>query len=188
MLAHDHGQFWNASEFGRAVGVADTTVRRYLDTLTATFVVRQLQPWQENLRKRQVKSPRVYVADSGLLHTLLSIEGRANLEQHPKVGASWEGFVVGQIVTLLRARPDQCFCWRTHNGAELDLLVVSGRERRGFEVKRTTTPALTPSMRSALVDLKLDRLDVVHAGDATFTLAPRVRAITLPDLLAEIPR
>ncbi len=186
MLAHCHGQFWNASEFGRAFGVADTTVRRYLDALTATFVVRQLLPWQANLRKRQVKAPRVYVADSGLLHTLLEIERAGDLEKHPKVGASWEGFVINQIIALLRVRPDQCFCWRTHTGAELDLLIVRGRERLGFEVKRSTTPALTPSMRSSLADLALDRLDVVHAGDATFPLAPRVRAVPLARLLTDL--
>jgi predicted AAA+ superfamily ATPase len=183
MVAHYHGQLWNASEFGRAFGVADTTVRRYLDALTGTFVVRQLQPWHANVGKRQVKAPKLYVADSGLLHTLLDLDTAIDLERHPKVGASWEGFAMTQVVARLAARPEQCYFWRTHNGAELDLLVVRGRERLGFEFKRTSTPGVTPSMRSALTDLRLTRLDVVHAGHETFPLAPRVRAVALSRLL-----
>lgn len=186
MVAHYHGQLWNASEFGRAFGVADTTVRRYLDALTGTFVVRQLPPWHANIGKRQVKAPKLYVADSGLLHTLLDIETAADLENHPKIGASWEGFAMAQVVARLGARDDQCFFWRTHTGAELDLLVVRGRERLGFEFKRTTTPAVTPSMRSALQDLQLARLDVVHAGRDTFALARRIRALSLSRLLVDL--
>lgn len=186
MLAHYHGQLWNASEFGRAFGVADTTIRRYLDALSATFVVRQLQPWHANIRKRQVKAPKVYVADSGLLHTLLDISDQIGLEHHPKVGASWEGFALTQVIERLQARADQCFFWRTHTGAELDLLVVSGRLRMGFEFKRSTSPATTPSMRSALHDLKLDRLDVVHPGADTFPLAPHIRAVALVRLLKDV--
>lgn len=186
MLAHYHGQLWNASEFGRAFGVADTTIRRYLDALTATFVVRQLQPWHANVRKRQVKAPKVYVADSGLLHTLLDISDTIGLEHHPKVGASWEGFALTQVIERLQAHAGQCFFWRTHTGAELDLLVVHGRRRFGFEFKRSTTPAITPSMRSALQDLKIDRLEVVHAGTETFPLASRVRAVALVRLLKDL--
>ena len=140
MLAHYHGQIWNASEFGRSFGVADTTVRGYLDRLTAALVVRQLLPWFENIGKRQVKAPKVYVADSGLLHCLLDIRTRGDLEGHPKVGASWEGFVIGQIMRHLHAAPEECFFWATHSGAGLDLLVIRGRKRWGFEIKRTTTP------------------------------------------------
>lgn len=186
MLAHYHGQLWNASEFGRAFGVADTTVRRYLDALSATYVVRQLLPWQANLRKRQVKAPKVYVADSGLLHALLDVETARALDRHPKVGASWEGFAMLQVIWRLQARPDQCFFWRTHTGAELDLLVIRGKERLGFEFKRSTTPTVTPSMRSAFRDLKLSRLDVVHAGRETFPLAPRLRAVALTRLLEDV--
>jgi len=179
MLAHYHGQVWNASEFARSFGVADTTVRNYLDALSATFVVRQLQPWHENLSKRQVKSPKVYLSDSGLLHTLLGIENLGELESHPRLGASWEGFALEAVIQMLGARPEECYFWATHAGAELDLLVVKGGKRRGFEFKRTEAPSLTPSMKIALKDLKLDRLDVIHAGRETFSLAERVRAIPL---------
>ena len=187
MLAHYHGNIWNSSEFARSFGVPDTTVRRYLDLLTSALVVRQLSPWHENIAKRQVKAPKVYLADSGLLHTLLGIRTRTDLEVHPKVGASWEGFAIDQVIRRLGARPDQCFFWATHGGAELDLLVVSGRRRLGFEAKRTSSPRLTPSMRSALADLRLDRLDVIHAGDETYPLAERVRAVSLSRLLEDLP-
>ena len=177
MLAHWHGQIWNGAEFGRAFGVSHTTVRRYLDLLTSVFVVRQLQPWHENISKRQVKSPKVYIGDSGILHALLGLGSREDVVSHPKVGASWEGFVVGQIVHLLGAAPEQCFHWSTHSGAELDLLVLSGNRRYGFEVKRTEAPRLTASMRSAYETLRLDRLDVVHAGAERFALAKGIRAL-----------
>ena len=177
MLAHWHGQIWNGAEFGRAFGVAHTTVRRYLDLLTSVFVVRQLPPWYENVRKRQVRSPKVYVADSGVLHALLGLTNREAVLSHPKVGASWEGFVIQQIVEILDASPEQCFHWSTHSGAELDLLIVAGNRRYGFEVKRAEAPRSTPSMRSAFETLGLDRLDVVHAGTETYALAPRVRAL-----------
>jgi hypothetical protein len=187
MLAHYHGQTWNASEFARSFGVADTTVRGYLDVLTSALVVRQLLPWHENIGKRQVKSPKVYVDDSGLLHTLLGLRTRSDLEGHPKVGASWEGFVIAQIVQCLRAQPEECYFWATHGGAELDLLVVRGRRRLGFEVKRTVAPRITPSMRTALTDLKLERLCVIHGGDQSFELASGVRAIAFAKLLDEVP-
>lgn len=186
MLAHWHGQLWNGAEFGRAFGVAHTTVRRYLDLLTSVFVVRQLPPWHENVAKRQVRAPKVYVGDSGILHALLGLNSRDALVSHPKVGASWEGFVVRQICHLLAARPEQCFHWSTYSGAELDLLVVAGSRRYGFEVKRTEAPRLTPSMRSALETLDLRRLDVVHAGQRTYRLAPRVRAVPAARLAAEL--
>ena len=186
MLAHYHGQLWNSSEFARSFGVSDPTVRRYLDLLTSTFVVRQLRPWTENIGKRLVKSPKVYVADSGLLHTLLEIESNWELERHPKVGASWEGFMLENVIQRLGVRGEECFFWATHTGAELDLLVRTGRQRRGFEFKRTTTPTVTRSMRSALEDLKLARLDVVHAGKDTFPLAKRVRAVAADRLLVDL--
>ena len=182
MLAHWHGQVWNGAEFGRAFGVSHTTVRRYLDLLTSVFVVRQLQPWFENIRKRQVRSPKVYIADSGILHALLGLTDRTDVVSHPKVGASWEGFVIQQIVQLLRAPPEQCFHWSTHAGAELDLLVLDGGRRRGFEVKRAEAPRLTRSMRSAMETLKLDSLDVVHAGTKRYRLAPGVRALPASEL------
>ena len=186
MLAHWHGQLWNGAEFGRAFGVAHTTVRRHLDLLTSVFVVRQLQPWHANVARRQVRSPKVYVGDSGLLHALLGLSTREALVSHPRVGASWEGFVVRQITHLLAARPEQCFHWSTYSGAELDLLVVAGRRRYGFEVKRTEAPRLASSMRSALETLDLQRLDVVHAGRGLYQLAPRVRALPAARLAAEL--
>jgi predicted AAA+ superfamily ATPase len=128
------------------------------DVLTSALVVRQLQPWHENISKRQVKAPKVYLADTGLLHTLLNVRTRSELEGHPKVGASWEGFVLEEIMRHLGIRGEECFFWATHAGAELDLLIVRGKRRLGFEVKRTSSPKLTPSMRSALADLGLQRL------------------------------
>jgi len=182
MLAHYHGQIWNSSEFGRSFGVADTTVRSYLDRLTGALVVRQLTPWIENVGKRQVKSPKVYIADSGLMHALLDVRTCRDLERHPKVGASWEGFAIGQVARHLQAADEECFFWATHGGAELDLLIVRGRTRWGFEIKRTTTPSITPSMRSALDTLRLKRLYVIHAGQHTFDLARNIRAVPLPRL------
>ena len=184
MLAHYHAQTWNSSELARAFGVADTTVRSYLDQLTSALVVRQLQPWHENISKRQVKAPKVYVADSGILHALLNLPQQADLDAHPKGGASWEGFAIDQVIRHVGARPEECHFWATHGGAELDLLIVRGRTRYGFEIKRTSAPKATPSMRHALHDLKLARLDVIHAGEHTFPLAERLRAIPLRDLLA----
>jgi len=188
MLAHYHGQTWNASEFARSFGVADTTVRGYLDRLSGALVVRQLQPWHENIAKRQVKAPKVYVADSGLLHTLLNLRDMNDLTGHPKVGASWEGFMVAQLARRLAADPRECHYWATHSGAELDLLVVRGRRRLGFEVKRTVAPHVTPSMRAALSDLRLERLDVVHAGDETYPLAERIRAVSAHRLEQDVER
>lgn len=186
MLAHYHGQIWRASEFGRSLGVADTTVRRYLDILTSAMVVRQLQPWHANISKRQVKAPKVYIVDSGLVHALLNLRTLSDLEGHPKVGASWEGFVLEQLIRRLGVRADECYFWATHAGAELDLLIVRGRQRLGYEIKRTSTPTLTPSMRSALADLNLQQLTVIHAGDASFPLANKVQAIAFSRLLEEV--
>ncbi|HUL28846.1 MAG TPA: ATP-binding protein [Thermodesulfobacteriota bacterium] len=186
MLANYHGQTWNASEFGRSFGVADTTVRNYLDLMTSALVIRQLPAWHENLSKRQVKAPKIYIADTGLLHTLLGLRTLKDLEGHPKVGASWEGFVVEQIIHRLAARIDECYFWATHGGAELDLLVVRGQQRLGFEIKRTTSPQITPSMRSALSDLHLRSLDVIHAGETTFPMDKKIRAVAFSRLLQDI--
>lgn len=182
MLAHYHGQTWNASEFARSFGVSDHTVRNYLDLLTDTYVVRQLQPWHANVAKRQVKSPKVYIEDSGLVHTLLGLETRADVESHPKLGASWEGFAMQEVAARLGARPDECFFWATHAGAELDLLVVRGNQRRGFEFKRTDSPKTTKSMHSALSDLELGQLYVIHGGRHSFPLAERIMAVPLSAL------
>lgn len=186
MLAHHHGQVWRSAEFARSFGVADTTMRRYLDLLTDALIVRQLQPWHENVGKRQVKRSKVYVGDSGLLHALLNLRRRDDVESHPALGASWEGYVIEQLIGHLRAEPEECYFWATHSGAELDLLIVRGRQRRGFEIKRTAAPKVTSSMRSALQVLRLGSLDVIHAGQATFPLAERIRAVSVTGLLDEI--
>ncbi len=186
MLAHYHGQTWNASEFARSFGVADTTVRNYLDLMTSALVIRQLPPWHENISKRQVKAPKVYIADSGLFHSLLNLPNLHDLEGHPKMGASWEGFVIQQIVRQIGARSDECYFWATHTGAELDLFVIRGRQRLGFEIKRTSAPRITPSMRNALADLKLQHLDVIHAGDVTFQMDARIRAVALSRLIDDL--
>ena len=186
MLAHWHGQRWNGTEFGRAFGISHTAVQRYLDLLTSVFAVGQLQPWHENVGKRQVRSPKVYVGDSGILHALLQLTGREEVASHPKVGASWEGFIVQQIIHLLGVQPDQCFHWATHSGAELDLLVTASGRRYGFEAKRAEAPRLTRSMRSALETLRLERLDVVHAGTERYPLAPNIRALPAASLAAAL--
>ncbi len=186
MLAHYHGQVWNSSELARSFGVADTTVRNYLDLLTHVLVVRQLPAWHENLGKRQVKAPKVYLADSGILHALLNVHSKRDLDGHPKVGASWEGFVVGQVARQLGARPEECYFWATHAGAELDLLVVRGKKRIGVEIKRTVSPRVTPSMRSALADLRLQRLYVVYAGERVYPLDRRIDAVPLSRLLSDL--
>lgn len=188
MLAHFHGQRWNSLEFARSFGTSDTTVRRYLDLLSDTFIIRQLQPWHENIGKRQVKAPKVYFYDSGLLHALLGIESISALLVHPRLGASWEGFALECVVGHLEVPPESCFHWATHGGAELDLLVIHGGKKLGFEFKRTDAPRLTPSMRSAAESLALDRLFVVHAGDEAFPMSESTRAVPLNRLADELRR
>ncbi len=181
MLAHYHAQTWNGAELARALAVSESTVRRYLDVMTGVFMLRQLQPWFENLGKRQVKSPKVYVRDSGLLHALLGIRTRRDLALHPKVGASWEGFAVEEA---LKALPhDEAYFWATHQGAELDLLLLRGRRRIGVECKRMDAPTLTPSMRIALDDLNLDQLIVAYPGSRRYPLAKRVEVVPLAELV-----
>lgn len=186
MLAHSHAQVWNGAELARAFGVSEKTVRRYLDVLESTFMAWRLAPWHENLAKRQVKAPKIYLRDSGLLHSFLGIIAHDDLLGHPKCGASWEGFAIGEVTRRLRADPRDCYFWALHSGAELDLLVMRGKRRLGFEIKFTDAPGLTPSMRSALEGLKLDRLYVVHAGRDAFPLADRVTAVPLARLEAEL--
>jgi predicted AAA+ superfamily ATPase len=187
MLAHYHGQVWNASELARSFGVGHTAVQRYLDVLTETFMVRQLQSWYENIGKRQVRAPKIYIRDSGLLHALLGLGAARAIESHPKVGASWEGFTLDVVVSRIAARPEECFFWATHAGGELDLLAVRGNRRLGFEFKRTTAPTVTRSMRAALQDLRLDQLVVVHAGERSYDLDRKIRAISLHRILQDLP-
>ena len=181
MLAHYHGQIWNAAELARALAVNESTVRRYLDLMTGVFMVRQLPPWFENLGKRQVKAPKVYLRDSGLLHTLLGIANQRDLEHHPKVGASWEGYAVEEVLKALR--PDEAYYWATHNGAEIDLVIFKNGRRIGVECKRADAPTLTPSMRIALADLKLDELYVVYPGQTRYALTRKVEVVPLAQLV-----
>lgn len=162
MLAHFHGQVWNAADPARSLGISEATARRYLDTLTQTYMLRQLQPWFENLGKRQIKAPKMYFRDSGQLHALLGVRSSPEFLAHPRCDASWEGFALEQVLRL--AQPDEAYFWATHNDAELDLLMLRGTERVGVEFKRADSPKVTPSMRIALDDLKLDRLCVVYPG------------------------
>jgi uncharacterized protein len=175
MLAHYHGQIWSAADPARSLAVSQPTIRRYLDILTQTMMVRQLQPWHENIGKRQVKAPKIYFRDTGLLHALMGVESMAQLLTHPRAGASWEGFALEQVLRL--AQPDQAYFWATHQGAELDLLMFKGSRRIGVEFKRADVPQLTASMRIAMNDLKLDALYVVHPGLHRFALATGIEAV-----------
>ena len=177
MLAHYHGNVWNAAEPARSLGVSQPTVRQYLDLLTEIFMVRQLPPWHENLLKRQVKAPKVFVRDSGLLHQLLGIRSERDLLGHPKLGSSWEGYAIEEVLKL--TEPDAAYFWATHGGAELDLLIFKHRRRYGIEIKREDAPRLTPSMRIALDDLGLDHLCVLYPGSRTYDLAARVTVVPL---------
>ena len=143
-------------------------------------------PWHENISKRQVKAPKIYIADSGLAHTLLNISNMVDLERHPKLGATWEGFIIDQIIRRIGARKEECFFWATHAGAELDLMIIRGKERYGFEIKRTSAPQITPSMRTALSDLNLRSIDIIHAGDKTFPLANKIRAVSISRLFTDL--
>jgi hypothetical protein len=180
MLAHYHGQLWNGSEIGGSLGVTHHTTRKYLDLLTGAYMVRQLQPWFENVGKRVVKSPKVYVRDSGLLHALLGIPDWAVLQGHPKLGASWEGFVIEQILSWAGER--NAYFWATHSRAELDLLVLAKGKRWGFEIKYQDAPTITKSMRIAMQDLKLERLWVVYPGKTGYPMDENIECVTLADL------
>lgn len=181
MVAHYHAQVWNGAELARSLAVGESTVRRYLDLLCDVFMLRQLPPWFENLGKRQVKAPKVFVRDSGLLHVLLGIASQKDLESHPKLGASWEGYAIEE--TLKAIRPDEAYFWATHQGAELDLLLFKHGRRVGVECKRVDAPTLTKSMAIALEDLKLERLIVAYPGGRRYPIHPRIEAVPLQDLV-----
>ena len=181
MVAHYHAQIWNAAELARALGVNESTVRRHLDLMTGLFMIRQLPPWFENLGKRQVKAPKIYIRDSGLLHSLLGITNERDLEHHPKVGASWEGYAIEEVLKALQ--PDDAYFWASHQGAEMDLVVFKGGRRIGIECKRVDAPTITPSMRIAMADLKLDEVRVVYPGTKRYPLAEGIEAVPLVDLV-----
>ncbi len=180
MLAHYHAQIWNAAEPARTLGVTPSTCRRYLDLLSDAQMVRQLQPWHTNLKKRQVKAPKIYVRDSGLLHQLLGIHSEKALHDHPKLGASWEGFAIEQV---LASEPhDESWFWATHQGAEIDLILRCGDRLLGVEIKRADAPRITPSIRTALEDLNLERVAVVYPGSTRYPLSDQVEAVPIATL------
>ena len=181
MVAHYHGQTWNGAELARSLGVSQPTVRRQLDALTDALVVRQLHPWYANVGKRQIRSPKIYVRDTGLLHTLLRIADLHDLFGNPKMGASWEGFVIEQLLAM--GDTEDPWFWGTHRGAELDLLITVTGQPIGVEIKRTETPSVTPSMRHALTDLDLTHLIVIHAGRHRFPLSDDITAVPAADVL-----
>ena len=180
MLAHYHGQIWNSAEPARSMAVSESSIRRYLDLMEGMFMIRQLKPWHENLKKRQVKSPKIYFRDSGLLHQMLGLRTRDELLRHPKYGASWEGYVIEE--TIKATQPDEAYFWATHGGAELDLLLFMDGRRFGVEVKRMDAPRLTPSMRSALEDLGLEQLTVLYPGERRYRLAEQVEVVPMAEL------
>lgn len=183
LLAHYHGQQWNASEPAVALGVSPPAVRHYLDILEGMLMIRTLTPWHENLGKRQIKSPKIYFRDSGILHLLLGIKTFRELESHPKKGASWEGYVLEEI---LKCKPDaEPYFWGTHNGAELDLLLLEGGKRMGFEIKYADAPRLTPSMRISMEALKLHRLTVLYPGEHSYPLADRIEVVSAQRYLSK---
>lgn len=180
MLAHYHGQTWNAAELSRAMALSDKTVRSYLDILSGAFMVRQLQPWFENIPKRQVRSPKVYIRDSGLLHSLLNIPDTHSLIGHPKVGASWEGFVLEQVFGIIR--PREAYYWATHGLAEVDMLFFTNGKRYGIEVKFSEAPAITRSMHIAVQDLRLDHLWVIHPGVHNYPIDDKITVWPLSEI------
>ena len=181
MAAHYHAQIWNNAQIAGSMSIGEKSVRRYLDVLTDLYMIRQLQPWHANLKKRQVKSPKVYFRDTGLLHYLLGLRTEKELWTHPKCGASWEGYVIEESLKVVE--PEEAFFWATHQGAEIDLVLIKAGHMLGVECKRVDAPRLTPSMRIALDDLKLERIAVVYPGAKRFPLADRVEAVPLDALV-----
>lgn len=182
MLCHFQGQMWNAALPAQSMGVNETTVRRYLDYLSDTFMIRQLQAWSENTGKRQVRAPKIYFRDTGFLHALMGLQTKSDLLNHPICGASWEGFALEQVLRI--AKPDEAYFWATHQGAELDLLMFKGDKRIGVEFKLNSHPSMTKSMHIALQDLRLDALYVVYPGDIRYPLAANVEAVPLWSLFS----
>lgn len=183
MLTHYHGQILNYSELARSFGISDMTVRHYLEILSQTFMIRLLQPWHENISKRQVKAPKLYFRDSGIYHTLLGLHDTKSLHVHPKIGASWEGFATEQIISTLNLRQEECFFWSTHNISELDLLTFQKGKRIGYEIKYSDTPKVTKSMQIAMDDLKLDHLYIITPKSESFKLHRKITATTLNRIL-----
>jgi hypothetical protein len=181
MIAHYHGQVWNAAEPARSLSIGETSVRRYLDLLTDVFMIRQLPPWFTNIAKRQIKTPKILFRDSGLLHYLLGIRSMKDLLGHPKSGASWEGYVIEEVLRV--AKPDEAYFWGTHGGAEIDLVLLKNGKMIGVECKRLDAPRLTPSMRIALSELGLERIVVVYPGAKRYSLDTRVEAVPFDEII-----
>ncbi len=186
MLAHYHARTWNAAELARSLGLSETTVAHYLEVLEKALVVRTLKPWHENIDRRQVKAPKILIRDSGLLHSLLNLPTRRDLDRHPLLGASWEGFILQQVATHLGADPSETYFWATHGGAEIDMLWIRGSRRIGFEVKRTSAPHVTKSLHSAMSVLDLEHAYVIHAGDKTFPLTKAITAVAAVGLIEDL--
>jgi len=180
MLAHYHGQIFNASEIARSLGISVMTVNRYLDIMTGVFMIRQLQPWHANIKKRQVKSPKIYFNDTGILHALLGIQNRSDLLRHPKYGASWEGFVLEEVIRAVE--PHEVFFWATHQGAEIDLVFNKGGQMYGVEIKRQDAPRMTPSIKHALEDLKLECIAVIYPGQRRYSIHKQVDVVPFDEI------
>ena len=176
MLAHYHGQILNVSELARSMGISEITVRRYMDIMSGVFMIRQVHPWFTNLKKRQVKAPKIYICDSGLLHALFGIQNMSELMSHPKYGASWEGFILEEVIKSVH--PDEFYFWATHNGAEIDLVFKKNGKMYGVEVKRADAPQITPSMKTALTDLNLSRIAVVYPGNHNYSLHDKIEVVS----------
>ena len=181
MLAHSHGQIWNAAPPAGSLGVSEPTIRRYLDILTGVFMVRQLQPWHANIKKRQVKAPKVYIRDTGILHTLLGLKTESDIFAHSRCGLSWEGYIIEEVIKSVE--PDEIYFWATHNGAEIDLVFRKGVRMYGVECKRADAPRLTPSMKIALEDLRLERIAVIYPGKQKYSLNKHVVVVPLESVM-----
>ena len=175
MLAHGHGQIWNAAPFATSLGISQPTVRRYLDILTGLFMIRQIQPWHANIKKRQVKAPKFYIRDTGVLNALLGLKTKTETHRHPSCGASWEGYVIEELVHAVE--PDDLYYWATHQGAEIDLIFFKNGRMYGVEVKYADAPGMTPSLRIALEDLKLEHIAVIYPGEKRYGLHKKISVI-----------
>ncbi len=181
MLANSHGQIWNAAPFAASLGITEPTVRRYLDVLTGVFMVRQIQPWYANIKKRQVKAPKVYIRDTGVLNSLLGLKTGEEVLRHPRCGSSWEGYVIEEVIRSVD--PDDIYFWATHQGAEIDLVFSKGGRMYGVEIKRADAPTMTPSMRIALEDLKLERIAVIYPGEKRYSLHKKIDVVPFDEVL-----
>ncbi len=182
MLANSHGQIWNAAPIASSLGVSEPTVRKYLDILTGVFMARQLHPWHVNIKKRQVKAPKVYIRDTGILNSFLELKTEAEILRHQTCGASWEGFVIEQLIRILEI--DHPYFWATHQGAEIDLVFNKGGRMYGVEIKRADAPTMTPSMRIALEDLKLERIAVIYPGEKRYALHKKIDVVPFETIIS----